>query len=163
VVNKVKTNYPDRKVTLDFGDLSDSTTRLLADENYLTEALVQIVDNALKFSPLDKTVELSLRQCTALNLILPNLPAKSLVNLKDEVQPWLLLSVRDYGVGIQIEDLENIFEPFYRSKNSPNGPVSGSGLGLPLARKLVELHNGFVCLDSTLAEGTTFYIALPPG
>ncbi len=161
VVNKVKTNYPDRDITLDFGDLNDNATRLLADENYLTEALVQIVDNALKFSPLNTMVELSLRQCTSLDLLPPNLSSNSLINLKDENQPWLLLSVRDYGVGIQTEDLENIFEPFYRSKNSPNGPVSGSGLGLPLARKLIELHNGRVTLESIPAEGTTFYIVLP--
>lgn len=161
VVNKLSINYPDRQITVNFGELSDTDTRLLADENYLMEALVQIVDNALKFSPQDKKVELVLKQFTSLNLVLPNCPTKARMNLKDDSQPWLLLSVRDYGVGIQPADLDHIFEPFYRSKTSPNGPVSGSGLGLPLARKLVELHSGFVYLDSTPAEGTTFYIALP--
>ncbi len=66
-----------------------------------------------------------------------------------------VIRITDYGVGIADEDLDKIFTPFFSSR------PSGTGLGLPLARKIVDLHNGSVSVTSQVGKGTTFTLTLP--
>ncbi|WP_044191607.1 hybrid sensor histidine kinase/response regulator [Hyalangium minutum] len=70
------------------------------------------------------------------------------------------LSVKDSGPGLSQEDLENIFDPFYRARSGPARPVGGR-LGLPLVSKILALHGGRVDATSTLGEGSTFQMVLP--
>jgi signal transduction histidine kinase len=70
-----------------------------------------------------------------------------------------LVSIRDAGIGIPPEDMQRIFEPFYRSKNAMAKP--GFGVGLSICRKIVELHQGHIEVNSKLAEGSTFVVELP--
>lgn len=70
------------------------------------------------------------------------------------------LSVKDSGPGLSQEDLENIFDPFYRARSGPPRPVGGR-LGLPLVAKILALHGGRVDGTSTLGEGSTFQMVLP--
>ena len=72
------------------------------------------------------------------------------------------ISVRDNGPGIPAEELPDIFNKFYRGK-SASAEVGGAGLGLAIAKGLIELHGGTIEVDSILGEGTTMSIMLPSG
>ena len=69
------------------------------------------------------------------------------------------LEFEDLGIGINPNDLARIFEPFYRSKSKEK--TQGYGLGLPLTKKIVELHNGSIQVRSELTRGTTFLLTIP--
>ena len=75
----------------------------------------------------------------------------------------ILFTVADDGPGIAEEDQPRIFERFYRPRTEAARRVQGSGLGLPIAKAMVELHGGRIWLESRAGEGATFHIALPTG
>jgi signal transduction histidine kinase len=74
---------------------------------------------------------------------------------------YLKIHVTDTGFGIAPEDREKIFERFYRVKNEKTRYVTGTGLGLPIVKSIVESHNGRIQLESEVDKGTTFYVILP--
>ncbi|MEN6478036.1 MAG: ATP-binding protein, partial [Anaerolineales bacterium] len=69
--------------------------------------------------------------------------------------------VSDTGPGIAPEDLPNVFERFYRSDRARQRDAGGSGLGLTIARSLVERHGGHIWAESRPGEGSTFLFTLP--
>lgn len=73
---------------------------------------------------------------------------------------WVYVEISDNGKGIKPEDLENIFEKFYRVKNDESHAIKGSGLGLYLVKYFIELHQGTIEVDSVFGEGTRFLIKL---
>jgi len=70
-----------------------------------------------------------------------------------------VVQVRDSGIGMEPEVAERIFEQFYRGDSSRRG--EGNGLGLPLAKRVAELHGGSICLESDEGRGSTFTVTLP--
>lgn len=100
-------------------------------------ALLNILDNAIKYSSNQRKIE----------LILEKTPTK------------ILISVVDNGLGISEEDLPHIFDRFYRG--SKTDKVFGSGLGLAIAKSIVTLHQGEIRIKSELGKGSTFVIVLP--
>ncbi len=107
------------------------------DKKLLQSVLTNLLSNSLKYSPLNSQIYLHL--------------IKDSNNAK--------IQVRDRGIGISSDDQKKIFEPFYRGKNVLN--LSGTGLGLVIVRKCVELHHGNIFIDSKLGEGTTVTVSLP--
>ncbi|MFW5774700.1 MAG: sensor histidine kinase, partial [Chitinivibrionales bacterium] len=73
----------------------------------------------------------------------------------------VLVSIKDTGPGIKKEELDKIFEKFYRSKDQMSAESKGSGLGLAIAKEIVTAHNGAIWVESRFGEGATFYISLP--
>jgi signal transduction histidine kinase len=73
----------------------------------------------------------------------------------------VLINVTDTGIGISNEDLEHIFQKFYRADNSDTREIGGTGLGLYLVKQRVEAMGGRVWAESGFKEGTTFYVSLP--
>lgn len=85
---------------------------------------------------------------------------------KIEVKVWKdqeygYVSVKDYGVGIAVEDLPKIFDRFYRVDKSRNKEISGTGLGLAIARRIVDSHDGDILVESKVGEGTVFTDKFP--
>jgi signal transduction histidine kinase len=105
------------------------------DPRRLEQALVNVLDNAHRHGPVRSRLVIS-------------------AYLKDEV---IVLSVHDTGPGIPPEHLENVFRPFHRLDDT----ARGSGLGLSIARRLIEMHEGRIWIESRPGEGTTVHIALP--
>lgn len=83
------------------------------------------------------------------------------VNIKTwDDEDWVYIEISDTGKGIGSEDLENIFEKFYRVKDDESHQIKGSGLGLYLVKYFIELHHGDIGVESELMEGTKFLIKL---
>ena len=108
------------------------------DEGTLVEVVINILGNAIKYSRTGGRVSISTEKSA------------------DE----LLISIADNGVGISKEDLPYIFNDFYAAKSDRRGEQS-SGLGLAIARRIIEAHNGSISVESELGKGSTFVIHLP--
>lgn len=106
--------------------------------------LDNLLGNAIKYSPAGGEVRIDLRQ--------------ELV----EGAGWALLAVRDSGIGIPAVELPQIFERFYRARNTTR-QMLGSGIGLASAQQIVREHGGSMAVDSTQGAGSTFTIRLPMG
>ncbi|GCL55674.1 two-component sensor histidine kinase [Microcystis aeruginosa NIES-3806] len=107
------------------------------DEKLLYSILTNLLLNAIKYSPTGAGI--------------------SLILGKDSDR--IVFQVRDHGIGIAEEDRGKIYEPFYRGQNVEN--IIGTGLGLAVVKKCVELHRGEITLDSQVGEGTSFTVKLP--
>src|SRR6266849_1908433 len=112
-----------------------------ADGPRIEQVLDNLLSNALKFSPEGRTVNL-----------------RMVPDVKGGV---IHVSVSDTGPGIPPEDLPHIFERFYQGHMQAKTTVVGSGLGLALAKKIVEAHGGRIWVESELGKGTTVHFTLP--
>ena len=109
------------------------------DKSAMEQAIINLLDNAIKFSPAKTVVEIIVG--------------------KDENN--LFLNVSDNGVGIHKEDLDKIFEKFYRGRNAQGHISTGTGLGLTLVKQIIEAHGGEISVDSQIDSGSTFTVILP--
>lgn len=133
------------------------------DGDQLYQVLSNLLDNALRYTPPDGLVRLSLSQTS----VLPA-PAKALADLVSaERNSWVLIQVQDNGCGIEPEKLPHIFDRFYRADRSRNRKTGNAGLGLSISKSIIEAHNGCIWVESEPDKGTTFSILLwkiaPPG
>lgn len=112
---------------------------ILGDKTHLVNALYNLVDNAIKYSP--------------------EKPELSISTYNHEQQ--FILVVSDKGIGIEKEYQKKVFEKFFRVPTGDVHDVKGFGLGLSYIKKIVELHQGKIDLESTPGKGTTFTVTLP--
>jgi K+-sensing histidine kinase KdpD len=109
------------------------------DPRRVTQVMRNILDNAIKYSP-----------------------EGGLIVIRGEVRSKdVVVSISDQGVGISPEDLIPLFEKYFRVKASTGYHVAGTGLGLPVARAIVEAHEGHIWAESEVGQGTTLYFSLP--
>jgi two-component system sensor histidine kinase CiaH len=111
-----------------------------ADERSLIELFTILLDNAVKYSPSKKNIEVELLS----------------------VDSKIKIIVKDNGIGIDKEDMPFIFERFYRAdKSRTKQQVAGYGLGLSIAKRIVDLHGGTIAVESTRGNGTSFTVIFP--
>lgn len=120
-------------------ELNSPLSPLQGDRHRLHEVLVNLLENAIEFTPPGGEVCLKIKQ----------------------VKFDLVMEVEDTGCGIPESELPNIFERFYKVDKSRRRSSKGSGLGLAIARQLVELHGGKIEVESRIGEGSTFRVFLP--
>ncbi len=120
---------------------------LLVDERRVRQVLINLLNNAVKFTPEGGRITLEVTE-------LPS-PTSGLT------QPLLRLAVRDTGIGIAPENIQKLFQPFIQIDSALNRQYAGTGLGLSLVKRIVELHGGQVGLTSELGVGSCFTIDLP--
>jgi signal transduction histidine kinase len=113
------------------------TTRI--DPDAVCEALLNLLDNATKYSGEDKRIAVSL----------------------ETTGPWIRISVRDRGIGIPQDELNRIFDKYYRSPTQKTRETGGSGLGLTLVKHIIEAHGGQVEVESEVGDGSTFTLLIP--
>ncbi len=120
---------------------SDNTTLdCLANESSLSTVFTNIIDNSIKFSAdQDRAVEVQLKRVNNSGLV----------------------TVKDYGEGIEENELPLLFEPFYRVDKSRSRQTGGFGLGLSLCKTIIESHGGKIKVESSIGEGTTFFLTIP--
>ncbi len=125
---------PDRRNVDEIDEVS-----LTADGDRLKQLILILVDNAIRYTPAEGQVRLSLRKDGAM----------------------AVLEVADNGIGISAEDLPRIFDRFYRADKARVRDAGGTGLGLAIARWIVEQHGGEVAVSSEQGKGSTFTVCLP--
>ncbi|MEA5477384.1 PAS domain S-box protein [Pseudanabaena galeata UHCC 0370] len=116
------------------------------DERRIRQVLINLLSNAIKFTPSGGKITLEY----ALSISNENSP-----------QAWVSLAVIDTGIGITSDNLQKLFQPFIQIDSPLNRQYDGTGLGLALVKKIVELHGGYVSATSELGVGSRFAIALP--
>lgn len=124
---------------------------LLVDERRIRKALINLLNNAVKFTPSGGQITL---EVSHQNYADPDSPNAALQN-------YLRITVRDTGIGIAPEKLDELFQLFSQIDSALNRKYAGTGLGLALVKRLVELHGGRVGLTSELGVGSCFTIDLP--
>lgn len=110
-----------------------------ADYQRLEQIFNNVIGNAVKYTPPEGHITIS----------------------ADVREDALTVSVADTGIGISPEDQGRIFDRFYRVRRAETEHIEGTGVGLSIVKRLVEAHNGQIGLESTVGQGTTFYIGLP--
>jgi K+-sensing histidine kinase KdpD len=128
----------DHRILVDF---SSDFPIVNADPRWIKQVFRNILDNAVKYSP-----------------------EGGLIVIKGEVRPLdVMVSIADQGIGISPEDLSQLFEKYFRVRSVATLHVSGTGLGLPIARTIVEAHGGRIWAESKVGEGTSISFLLPRG
>jgi two-component system phosphate regulon sensor histidine kinase PhoR len=119
--------------------MPDDLPKLLGDENRITQALINLVDNAIKYTPAKGSVDIS--AC-----------------LQDG---FVKIDVKDTGIGIPKKDLPRIFERFYRVDKARSRELGGTGLGLSIVKHIAQSHDGDVQVVSTPGKGSIFSFIIP--
>jgi two-component system phosphate regulon sensor histidine kinase PhoR len=116
---------------------SSALPKVLADPQRIEQVLVNLIHNAIKFTP----------------------PGGKITISAEEKQDEVIFSVQDSGVGISPDDLSRVFERFYKTDRARS--TRGTGLGLSIARHLMDAHKGKIWAESELDKGSTFHFSLP--
>jgi signal transduction histidine kinase len=145
-----------------------------ADRRLLREVLDQLLENAITYSPEGGTIEVVLRTVSSSGRAeRSDLPSPggdgsgsqrvATLSGRPGEQEWVEISVRDEGPGIAVEHLGRVFDPFYRVDTRLAREVNGLGIGLAICKRIVELHDGVIWVESIVGTGSTFHVRLPRG
>ena len=138
VVDSLRSRAEAKGLSLDL-DVLDDLPPLIGDEVLLRQAVTNLVDNAIKYTPAPGAVKVG-------------------ITTQDG---YLVVWVKDTGIGIAPADQRRLFEKFYRIKRRDTITIKGTGLGLAIVKSIAERHSGRVWVESQLGQGSTFYMALP--
>ncbi len=111
----------------------------IGDPDCLTQVMINMIDNAIKYSPKPTPIQIGLKESEA----------------------HIEISITDFGLGIPKEEQSHIFKKFHRIKHVASQKIRGSGLGLSICEKIIHAHQGRILVESILDKGTTFTIQLP--
>ena len=138
-LENARQRHPHRFVELEYSGIPEDERFLMVrgNEDLIRNALLNIFENAFKYSNSNSKVRVDMQ--TGSN--------------------WIVIEIKDQGVGIDPNDLQKIYEPFFRSERTHN--VSGSGIGLTLVKAIVEKHGGKIEIHSEIENGTQVKITLP--
>ncbi len=137
VYREMRPQIESRQCTFDL-NWPELTPGVYGDEVELKHLIKDLISNAIKFT------------------------SQGIISISSEKSGEMLrICVQDNGIGIEDEDQYRIFEDFQQAENDVNRSFGGSGLGLPLAKKIVELHGGRMWVESKKGVGSRFYFTLP--
>jgi len=120
-------------------NVEPSVGEIVGNEFSITEMVTNLLFNAVKYTPENKTVHLEAKSCG------------------NHVQ----IDIIDTGIGIPAEELGNVFDEFFRASNAQKNEKDGTGLGLSIVKQIIEQHGGEISVESIEGQGTTFTIILP--
>jgi len=140
VTSLTSTLASEKNISLFIEPSSDAEVKVNADRTRLRQVMINLVNNAIKFTERGK-----------------------IAICAEQREDMALISVRDTGLGIPPDLLESIFQEFTQVDTSTTRKVGGTGLGLPISRRLVEMHSGRLWAESTgvPGEGSVFYVEIP--
>ncbi len=157
VKNTLENLAKEQNITMELK--ADNTLGLVyVDSQRMEQVLTNLISNAIKFTKENGKIEIESKKITKSDLINNPFFEKLPDYMSEE---YVQISVKDDGIGIAKENWNKVFEQFKQIENSLSRKVGGSGLGLPIAKRLMDAHKGFIWLNSEINKGSTFYIALP--
>jgi two-component system phosphate regulon sensor histidine kinase PhoR len=139
VIDFVKELAEKKKISISRNEIPSSLS-VEADRNYLEQVLINLLDNAIKYTPEGGRV---------------------MISAIEKDQREIQFSINDTGIGIPKEDIPRIFERFYRVDKGRSQESGGTGLGLSIVKHLVQAHSGSIWVESQIGKGSTFYFTLP--
>lgn len=128
------------------------------DAQRLEQVLTNLVSNAIKFTSEGKTITISSKLVNASDIEINEIFKPEIKNLSGD---YIQVCVADEGIGIDTKDLLRAFDKFAQIENSLSRKAGGTGLGLPIAKQLLEAHKGAIWCDSELNKGSKFYFVIP--
>ncbi|MFJ7979630.1 ATP-binding protein [Lysinibacillus xylanilyticus] len=120
-------------------DLQLENISLMADEDLMNQVWMNLLSNSIKFTPAAGTISISMTKQI----------------------DTITIAIRDNGIGVTPEQQKHVFERFYKADQSRTAENGGSGLGLSIVKKIIDMHYGTITVESMLAEFTTFFVTLP--
>lgn len=138
VMKRVRNRFPENNFAV---EIAEKIPYVLIDERRIEQVLNNLLENAIKYSPVEKNIQVKIS------------------HLKEE--GMIKVGVIDSGIGIAPQDHQAIFERFYRLENARSIRTKGSGVGLSIAKGIIENHGGRLWVESELGLGSKFYFTLP--
>ncbi len=120
-------------------NIPETSEKIFVDKNKMIQVMTNLLSNAVKYSPNGGKIYIAL----------------------EEKNDKIYVSVKDEGLGIPKDDLPHIFEKFYRAKTEDIKKIGGTGIGLPIVKYILELHNGGIEVESEYGKGSTFTFYVP--
>ena len=136
ILNISKVNSEKHKLVI---EIAEGLQEMMLDKEKLKEVMINLISNAIKYSPAGGDVNLRMKMDEA--------------NLRIEIQ--------DHGIGIAKEHQSKLFEAFYRVDSSHTAAIPGTGLGLTIVKAIIEHHGGRTWFESEVGKGTTFFLLIP--
>ena len=141
-------------ISLSLDVAADADINIAADPKKLKQIMFNLLTNAVKFTPDGGSVDISAKRTKA---AAPEKPGAA----RPETGDFIEISVKDSGIGIKPEDLSKLFQTFSQIESTYSKSVEGTGLGLALTKKLVELHGGKIWVESEFGKGSRFTFLIP--
>jgi signal transduction histidine kinase len=141
-IQNAKKLLPSNNCTI-LAEIDQTLPRVLGDASALQSALENLFMNGIKYSAEKKWLRVEAHSS------------------KDSKESVVEIDVEDHGVGIAAADIANIFKPFYRGRNAVEGQIQGSGLGLSIAKHIIESHGGTISVKRSSKDGSVMTILLP--
>lgn len=147
----------DKNINIIF-DKDEDIAHTYIDNQRIEQVVSNLVSNAIKFTNSGGNIIIKTE-----NIKLEDLDKTKLLIGENPIfyDTYVKVSVTDSGIGIAQEDLQKVFDQFQQIENSLNRKNGGTGLGLPIAKQLIESHRGFIWVESELNRGTTFAFVIP--
>jgi two-component system phosphate regulon sensor histidine kinase PhoR len=139
IIEEIKYLSDKKNINIIFSSDVSEKTQVFADSEKIKQVMVNLIDNAVKYTSENGEVKIS-------------------VASKDKE---VIISIEDNGIGIPKEDIPRIFERFYRVEKARSRDKGGSGLGLSIVKHILELHNSQIKIESEVDKGTKFEFSLP--
>lgn len=131
---------------------------VFADASRIHQVLNNLLSNALKFTKAGGNIDISTKIINAKEITCPQCFEDQVKKLSGK---YVQVCVKDEGIGIEEENLTKVFDQFQQVENSLQRNAGGTGLGLPIVRKILDAHNGAIWAESKINEGSKFYFVLP--
>lgn len=160
VVKGFKVNARKKKVKLVWQ--KKKWPKVLADPNRIGQVINNLVSNAIKYTPSGGTITVTIKKMSTQQLknLSKKIKTMALTNAKNQ-KGYLVLTVKDTGMGISPQDQKRLFTKFFRSKDVLKSKTEGTGLGLYITKSIVNLHKGDIWFTSVYKKGSTFSFSLP--
>jgi len=140
IVEDFKEKASEKSLFLNFEEFDKNReVKILADREAFKIIFSNLIDNAIKYTPAGGHILVSVKYCERL----------------------VKISVKDTGIGMNPHEKKMVFEEFYRAKNKYTNNIPGTGLGLSVVKRLLEMHNGRVEIDTAPNKGSTFIVSIP--
>ncbi len=146
---------------IEFGEISET---VYADEIKIKQVLFNLLSNALKFTPDGGSINIYANEVDR-KWLQGHMPVsfkeELYETLDDNHQQYFRITITDTGIGISSESLKIIFNPFRQEDASTSRKFGGTGLGLSLTKKFLELHKGCIGVESQVGSGSSFTFVFP--
>lgn len=161
VIENIKNNFDgvakENNIILDTNE-QENLPCIYADSQRLEQILTNLVSNAVKFTPENKRITIASELKNAQDITPCKYFEKEIKSLSGD---YVVVSVKDEGIGINEENISKAFEMFSQIENSLTRKVGGTGLGLSIAKQMVKAHKGELWCESEEGKGSCFYFAIP--